>query len=295
VITYGLGTSDVPIFGDMHDAALAIVGGTLRAGELFLSDSHRRVLQLGGGLHHAMHARAAGFCVYNDVAALVAQLVANGKRVLYLDIDVHHGDGVQWIHYADDRVMTLSLHESGMYLFPGTGFVDEVGSGDGEGYSLNIPLEPGTGHESYLEVFSSIVPEAVARFSPDVVVLETGADAHVADPLAHLALTTETYIELFRRIIELADTHAEGRLIATLGGGYDIDATVRVWTLLLLSLSESALPEELPREWRDSWRIRKGIRLSPELRDEVAGRETPADIHGRNLNTVSDLRSRLGW
>ncbi|MFQ5569790.1 MAG: acetoin utilization protein AcuC [Rhodothermales bacterium] len=264
---HGLGTTDVPVFAGMDEVSRRLVGGTLHAARLIASGQARRVLQLGGGLHHAQRALASGFCVYNDLAVAIHYLRQQGLRVAYLDIDVHHGDGVQSIHYTDRDVLTISLHESGRYLFPGTGNVHELGEDDGKGFKLNVPLEPFTEGDSYLETFERVVPHALSMVQPDVLVVQCGADAHAADPLAHLLLTSYTYEQLFRRILALADEHTQGRAVLTLGGGYDLDATVRVWAMLALLVQGCDLPDPLPADWRARWEQRLGHPLTPTLHD----------------------------
>lgn len=264
---FGLQTPDVPIFDGMDEATRTIVGGTVHAARMTASGEAQHVLQLGGGLHHAQHALASGFCVYNDPAIAIHHLRDQGLRVAYLDIDVHHGDGVQALMYDDREVMTISLHESGRYLFPGTGFVHELGETDGKGFKLNVPLEPFTEDASYLEAFERVVPHALSWFQPDVLVVECGADAHAADPLAHLLLTSHAYETLFRRIMELADTLCDGRLVLHLGGGYDLDATIRVWAILALLVQNIDLPTALPAPWLERWQQRLGHPLTPTLHD----------------------------
>jgi acetoin utilization protein AcuC len=251
----------------MDAATRALVGGTLHAAQMVIAGDARRVLQLGGGLHHAQHGLASGFCVYNDPALAIQHLREAGLRVAYLDIDVHHGDGVQGFFYDTPDVMTISLHESGRYLFPGTGFVHELGQGDGAGYSLNVPLEPYTYDASYLDVFERVVPHALVWFQPDVLVVECGVDAHAADPLAHILLTSHAYEKLFRRILALADAFTEGRLVLHLGGGYNLDATVRVWAMLALLFQGRDLPDRLPAAWLDRWQPRLHYPLTSTLHD----------------------------
>lgn len=264
---YGLGTPDVPVFSGMGAAARHVVGGTLQAARMVASGEAKRVLQLGGGLHHAQHERAAGFCIYNDLSVAIHHLTTAGLRVAYIDIDVHHGDGVQALHYAAPNVLTLSLHQSGRYFYPGTGDIDELGEAGGRGFKLNVPLEARTGDASYLEVFEMVVPHALSWFGPDVLVVQCGADAHFGDPLADLLLSTHAYETIFRRLLELADEHTSGRAVFTLGGGYELDATVRVWALLYLILQDLPLPEHLPRVWLDRWSERLRCRLTPTLHD----------------------------
>ena len=291
---YGLGTGDTPVFPGMDRAARILVGGTLEGARRILA-GERRVLQLGGGLHHAQHDRASGFCVYNDLSVAIRHLVRSGLRVAYLDLDVHHGDGVQWIHYEEREVLTLSLHESGRYLFPGTGQVYELGRGEGLGRKLNLPLEPFTEDEGYLEVFEALVPWALRAFRPDVLVVQAGADAHFLDPLADLLLTTRAYERLFRRVLEYAEAYAGGRVLFTLGGGYSLDAAVRVWALLYHLFHGLPLPGRLPEGWREHWEARLGQPLTPTLHDpegaypEVPRRREIAAYNRRTLERLMEL------
>ncbi len=271
---YGLDTGDVPVFEDMDAATRGLVGGTLHGARLIATEEAPRVLQLGGGLHHAHSGRASGFCVYNDLSVAIDALRAQDLRVAYVDIDVHHGDGVQALHYDDPGVLTISLHESGRYLFPGSGNVDEIGEGEGEGTALNVPLAPHTQADSYREVFDRVVPYAFKQFGPDVIVAQCGADAHFRDPLADLLLTSHTYEYLFRTLLSLAEDHTDGRLLCTLGGGYHLDAVVRVWTLLALIMQDRDLPSDLPSAWQDRWRGHLDDDLTPTLHDPAPSFDT---------------------
>ncbi len=250
---YGLDTQDTPAFPGMDEATKWLVGGTLSGARLLAEGTERRVLHLGGGLHHARRSFASGFCIFNDLAIAILHLANRGFRVAYLDIDVHHGDGVQQILYEDDRVLTLSLHESGQYLFPGTGEIRELGAGSARGLKLNLPLEPFTEGASYLEVLDLVTPPALRRFGPSVLVVQAGADAHFDDPLADLMLTTRDYAEIYRRILEWADLFTEGRVLFTLGGGYSFRSAPRVWAVLYLLLYGLPLPHELPAAWLSRW------------------------------------------
>ncbi len=250
---FGLGTPDNPSFPGMDEAARWHVGGTLHGARLICDQGEKVVLQLGGGLHHARRNCASGFCIYNDPAIAINYLTRQGLWVAYLDIDVHHCDGVQQILYEDMRVMTISLHESGRYLFPGAGDIHELGAGTGRGLKLNVPLEPFTEGESYLEAFEAVVPAALSQFRPGVLVVQAGADAHYDDPLADLMLTTRDYEKIFRRILELAETFTSGRVLFTLGGGYSLRAVPRVWALLYLIIHNLPVPRDLPPAWRDKW------------------------------------------
>lgn len=289
---FGLGTPDNPIFPGMDLAARWLVGGTLHGARLLMAGQERRVLQLGGGLHHAQRNHAAGFCLYNDLAVAIQAFVAHGWRVAYLDIDLHHGDGVQDLFYGNDRVLTLSLHESGHYLYPGTGHIQDLGSGSARGLSVNIPLEPFTEGGDYLEAFDAVVPRALAWFAPDVLVVQAGADAHFADPLGDLALTTQAFQALYQRIFELADTQARGRVLLTLGGGYEAQVVARVWAILYLTCFGLPMPERLPDAWLNRWRPLLGPEIGRELHDPASALP---DLPGREARTRRnrDVVSRL--
>jgi acetoin utilization protein AcuC len=302
---WGLGTEDNPIFPGMHEATSLVVGGTLRAAELVMSGEVTRAFNIAGGLHHAHRDRASGFCIYDDLAAAIAWIrEAHGARVMYIDYDAHHGDGVQGIFYDDPNVLTLSLHETGRYLFPGTGFVDELGDGEGFGYSLNVPLEPFTEDDSWIDIYQHLLPEVAEAFRPDVIVLQNGCDGHVLDPLTHLRATTRLYEETVRITCEVAERHCAGRIIGTGGGGYDIWRVVpRAWALVWAGLSGQQAPDAVPREWIEQWQGESPDLLPLRLRDEP-GSHTPvprrAEIEAANRHTFETLRRQAfphlrGW
>jgi hypothetical protein len=208
----------------------------------------------GGGLHHAMPDRASGFCIYDDPALAIAWARRAGWRVLYVDLDVHHGDGVQAIHYADPGVLTISFHESGDYLFPGTGSPDELGVGTAAGTAVNVPLEPWTGERAWLRAVESVVPPLAAAFAPDIVVSQHGADSHAWDPLAHLRVTTTAMGSAARLVDRIAHRRARGCWLATGGGGYDVYRVVpRAWALTWLAAAHREAPAETPPAWRERW------------------------------------------
>jgi len=245
---------DTPAFPGMHEAAAAVAGGSLRAVEAILRGDVEHAYHPGGGLHHALHDRASGFCIYDDPALAIARARRDGLRVLYLDFDVHHGDGVQALHWDDPGVMTVSIHESGRYLFPGTGFAGELGQGRAAGTSVNVPLEPFTGEQAWLDAVRSIVPPLAGAFGPDLIVSQHGADAHAWDPLAHLRVTTTAMGQAARLVDALAHRHASGRWLATGGGGYDVYRVVpRAWALTWLAGAHREVPAELPAPWRERW------------------------------------------
>jgi len=249
----GLGTPDNPIVAGMAEAARWLVGGTLHGARLIAAGEADLVLQLGGGFHHARRRLASGFCLYNDLAVAIRHLVAVGMHVAYIDIDVHHGDGVQEIFYADEHVLTLSLHESGEYLFPGMGWPHELGQGMGRGLKLNVPLEPFTEGGSYLEALEKVSEPAFDFFRPDVLVVQAGADAHHLDTMADLMLTTQDFERVIGTIMRLAERYTRGRALFTLGGGYSLQATPRVWAILYLVLHGLPIPAALPAAWLERW------------------------------------------
>ena len=220
----------------MHEAAAAVAGGSLRAMDAILRGDVEHAFHPGGGLHHAMPSRAAGFCIYNDVALAVARARAAGLRVMYIDLDVHHGDGVEAIHAADPGVLTVSIHESGRYLFPGTGFAWEHGEGEAAGTVVNVPLEPGTSDLTWLNAVSTLLPELAAAFVPEIIVSQHGCDTHATDPLAHLDVTTTSMGRAARLVDRLAHESTGGRWLATGGGGYGVYRVVpRAWAHVWLA------------------------------------------------------------
>lgn len=225
-LRFGLGTPDCPIFHGMYDYIRLAAGGTVTGARMLLAGQAGIAFNPSGGFHHAQRANAAGFCFINDVV-LAAQLLADaGKRVLFLDIDVHHCDGVQDAFYDRSDVMTVSLHESGRTLFPGTGFEDEIGTGEGRGYCVNVPLPVGMYDEAYERAFHSVVLPVIRKFDPDVFILELGMDALAGDPLAHLHLTNNVLADIVQQIVDF-----ERPILATGGGGYNVANTVRGWSL----------------------------------------------------------------
>ena len=222
----GIGTPDCPIFGDVYDYAVLACGATITATNLILSGDIELAFNPSGGYHHAGPELAAGFCYINDVAIACLILAEAGKRVLYLDIDVHHGDGVQNAFYDRNDVMTISFHESGKTLFPGTGFENEIGTGPGKGYCINVPLPTGTYDQAYMKAFDAITPPLIDAYKPDIIVFELGADALAGDPLAHLQLTNNTYADIINVLLNFNIP-----ILMTGGGGYNIENTVRAWAL----------------------------------------------------------------
>lgn len=287
----GIGPGDTPAFPDMHEASAAVAGGSLRAMEAILGGEVEHAFHPGGGLHHAMRARAAGFCVYDDPALAVARARRDGLRVMYIDLDTHHGDGVQAIHWDDPGVLTVSIHETGATLFPGTGFQDEVGGPGAEGTKVNLPLDPGTGELGWLPALELVLPALAEAFRPEVIVSQHGADAHAFDPLAHLMVTTTAMGAAARLVDRLAHEHAHGRWLSTGGGGYDVYRVVpRTWSHVWLAASHREAPAETPPEWRRRWAAdaeRYGQSPPPETFDDPPN----AGLPYRDAQAAADARA----
>ncbi len=266
---YGLGTGDNPVFPAMHEASALATGATVQAARAVWQGDAEHAINLAGGLHHAMPDRASGFCVYDDPAVAIAWLLAHGAaKVAYVDIDVHHGDGVQQAFYADPRVLTVSLHESGRFLFPGTGFTEEVGADDGRGTSVNLPLAPGSGDAQFMRAFDAVVPPVLRAFRPRILVTQLGCDTHHDDPLAHLEVTLGGQRHAYSALHALAHELCGGRWVATGGGGYAVyDVVPRAWTHALAELTGAPVGGPTPLAWREEVRERSG-HLGPASLDE---------------------------
>ncbi len=266
-LRYGFGEEDTPALPGMHEAASLIAGGTLVAlsavmglpeGGTFSARDERplHVFHPAGGWHHAWAERASGFCIYNDISIAIAHVIRSCEaKVLYIDFDVHHGDGVERSFYDEPRVMKVSFHETGRYLFPGTGDILELGRGLGRGYSINVPLEPFTEDQSFTAAMNALLPPLVLSFAPDVIISMHGCDTHSWDPLAHLELTLRGIAEQMKLTHQLAHAYCQGRWVALGGGGYDPYRIVpRAWGMLWAEMSGQPLPAQLPQEWVARWR-----------------------------------------
>lgn len=241
---------DTPAFAGMHEAAVAVCGASVTAAMEVWEGRATRVFSAAGGLHHAFANKANGFCIYNDAAvAIRALLEAGAERVAYVDVDVHHGDGTQFIFYDDPRVLTCSVHESGRYLFPGTGALDERGVGAGVGTSVNIPLPAFAGDGPYMRAIEEVIVPVVRDFEPDIIVTQDGVDPHHQDPLAHLQVRMATFPRLWRVLHDMADDITDGRWIALGGGGYNVDVLPRAWALLFAEMTATVLPADVPGDW----------------------------------------------
>ena len=272
-IKHGLGTMDDPVFDGMHEASALVAGGTLAAARAVWEGVALHAGNIAGGLHHAMRASASGFCVYNDPAIAIAWLLAAGAtRIAYVDVDVHHGDGVQAAFYDDPRVLTISLHEHPATLFPGTGWPSETGGPDADGYAVNVALPGGTPDAGWLRAFHAIVPPLVRAFGPQLLVSQHGCDTHWMDPLANLRLTVDGQRAAHAAIHQLAHEAADGRWLLTGGGGYELVQVVpRTWTHLLSEAAGRPIDPETatPDEWRAYTKQRTG-RDAPEHMTERA-------------------------
>jgi acetoin utilization protein AcuC len=241
---FGLGPGDNPVFRGLFDWSRLVAGASLQAALMVEIGEADRAFSIAGGLHHALAARASGFCYVNDPVIAIMALLKRGRKVAYVDIDSHHGDGVQEAFYSSDRVLTISLHETGRTLFPGTGFEEEVGEGAGRGFSLNVPLPPFSDDELFLLAFDSIVPEAVGKFRPDVVVSQLGVDTFRSDPLTHLNYTTNGFCEAVEKIGSLSP-----KWVALGGGGYDIANVARAWTLAWGIMNDADIADEVSEDF----------------------------------------------
>ncbi|MGA9749198.1 MAG: acetoin utilization protein AcuC [Nocardioides sp.] len=251
---FGLGSEDNPTFAGMHEASAHVVGATVEACRRVWQGDAMHAANVSGGLHHALPGRASGFCVYNDIAVGIRWLLDQGaERVVYVDVDVHHGDGVEQIFYDDPRVLTISLHETGQMLFPGTGFPTDTGGPGAEGSAANLALPPGTADAGWLRAFHAFVPPLVREFKPDVMVTQHGCDSHIEDPLAHLMLTVDGQRASYLALHDLAHEVCGGKWVATGGGGYAVvDVVPRAWAHLLAIVGGHPLDPQTPTP--DGWR-----------------------------------------
>ncbi|MFB6635112.1 acetoin utilization protein AcuC [Streptomyces sp. NPDC056362] len=287
---YGLGTVDDPAFSGMHEVSALIAGQSVGAAEAVWRGEAAHAVNFAGGLHHAMPGAASGFCIYNDASLAIARLLELGaERVAYVDVDVHHGDGVQAAFWEDPRVLTVSLHEHPRTLFPQTGWPEETGApGAGEGGAVNVALPAGTGDAGWLRAFHAVVPELLADFRPQVLVTQHGADTHFEDPLAHLAVSLDAQRAVQEACHELAHEHAEGRWVALGGGGYAVvDVVPRSWTHLVGIAAHAPVDPAsvIPESWRDEVYARTRQRGPARMTDgrwpvgfrDWAGGYDPAD------------------
>jgi len=244
LFAHGLGTGDNPVFPDVYDWGMSVAGGSIDGAKAILDGRAQRAFNMCGGLHHAMPSRASGFCHINDSVLAIHELLKAGKRVAYVDIDAHHGDGVEHAFYTRSDVLTISIHQSGYTIFPGSGFVEDTGSGEGEGFAINVPLTPGAGDEAYDRSMEEVVLPALEAFAPDVLTTQLGADAIGGDAVANLQLSLRCFERCVERFRQLGLPW-----LAFGGGGYDVGNVVRAWTLAWARMVEADLPDEIPGSW----------------------------------------------
>jgi acetoin utilization protein AcuC len=277
-LRWGLGTGDVPVFPQMHEASALITGASVQAAQAVWEGTAQHAVNISGGLHHAMRERASGFCVYDDPAVAIAWLLAAGAtRVAYVDVDVHHGDGVEAAFYDDPRVMTISLHESGRTLFPGTGWPDQCGHGGSLGTNVNVALPAGTGDAGWLRAFHAVVPPVLRAFAPQVLVTQHGCDTHELDPLAHLLMTVDGQRATYAALHALAHELCGGRWVVTGGGGYEpVQVVPRAWTHLLAEVvGGGPVDGATPDDWRAAATERGGEDAPASLTDGGSTAYTP--------------------
>lgn len=270
---WGLGTEDTPAFRGIHEASARMAGASLIAAESLLSGRALHAVNFAGGLHHARRGRASGFCIYNDAAAAIQRLLDGGvSKVLYIDVDAHHGDGTESIFWDDPRVLTISLHETGMRLFPGTGFANEIGGPDAQGTAVNVALPASTGDGGWLRAFHAVVPQLAEAFAPEAIVSQHGCDGHFLDPLSHLGISVDAQRQAAISIRGLAEQYCEGRWLATGGGGYSLTNVVpRAWSHLIAVATGAPVPlsAPVPEPWREYVETRYGVTAPLLMGDDV--------------------------
>jgi acetoin utilization protein AcuC len=288
LFAHGLGTPDNPVFPGVYEWAMQVAGASIQCAEEILDGRAHRAFNPAGGLHHAMPSRASGFCHVNDAALAIHRLAAAGRRVAYVDIDAHHGDGVQEAFYRRADVLTISVHQSGQTIFPGTGFVGEIGREAGTGYSINVPLLPGAADDLYARAFDEAILPALDLFEPDVIVTQLGADAILGDLVANLRMS----LRQFERAVE-GFRGLNRPWLALGGGGYDVGNVVRAWTLAWSVIADrSPLPDELPPEWTTTAGTH-GIFVSSLRGSIMQTPSTPDHIHHDFDRTIAELRERV--
>jgi len=293
---YGLGTIECPVFPDLHFSASTIVGGMLNATKRVIDGETKTEFVILAGMHHAHAAEANGFCYYNDcVIALKEALKRGVKRILYLDTDIHHPNGVQEAFYSDSSVLKISFHLASAFIEPSTGEIEEIGEGDGQGFNINLPFYPSTRDQAYLDAFERIVPPIWEEFNPELVIWECGTDAHFADPIGELLLTTDSFAALGNRVGILAENLLFGLVVAG-GGGYNPEATARCWTVLLAELIDHRLPEVCPTEWNEFCKLQFNIRSNETYHDrplKPCDPERAIAVAKSNSGYISDLLEKI--
>ncbi len=294
---HGLGSDDVPAFAGMHAAAARVVQGTTDLAAAVWRGEIEHGVNFCGGLHHAQADQASGFCVYNDIAVAISWLLDQGaQRVAYVDVDVHHGDGVEQIFWNDPRVLTISVHESGQALFPGTGFAEEVGGPDAQGRAINLPLPAGTSDSGWLRACRELIPALLRGFGPEILITQHGCDTHSLDPLAHFAVSIEAQVEMQKLLHELSHELCSGRWLATGGGGYDVvDVVPRSWAHLVAVAAHRpiALHEPVPAGWTAAVQALVG-RPGPRLMGDAVQRAEPsAQINAEITAAIAKTQAQV--
>jgi len=288
-----LDTGDTPAFKGCYEATSLVVGASLKACELVMKEGFSHAFNPSGGLHHAHPDRASGFCIFNDPAISIGYLKSKFgvKKLVYLDIDAHHGDGVMYGFYEDPGVLDIDFHESGRFLFPGTGFPDETGAHEGVGFKVNVPLPPGTCDEAYLKAFHEVVPSMVEEFKPEIILVQCGADGHMDDRLAHLRLSTEAYREVVMEMHRLAHQLCNGRLLIFGGGGYTLANVPRVWALAFATLAGLSSDDVIPGEWAKEFSALTGEDPPQKFQDSPTLDEPETFVEVERV--LVELRSQL--
>jgi acetoin utilization protein AcuC len=292
-----LDMGDTPVFKGCYEASALATGASLTAVDSVMSGQVAHAINIAGGLHHAHPDRASGFCIFNDPAICIAHLKKKYglERILYLDVDAHHGDGVMYGFYSDPAVLDIDFHEDGHHLFPGTGFVKEVGADKAVGLKVNVPLSPFAGDDTYIGLFEKIVPAAVSKYRPQILLLQCGADSHANDLLAHLQITTKTYRKVVEAVHRMAHETADSRLVVFGGGGYNIANVARTWTAAACVLANFESPKVTPPEWRKMFEALVGERAPESMySDSEAPREASPDLaKSQAAKVFNDLKTRI--
>jgi acetoin utilization protein AcuC len=292
-----LDMGDTPAFKGCYEASALATGASLTAIDSVMSGKVAHAINIAGGLHHAHPDRASGFCIFNDPAISIAHLKKKYglERILYLDVDAHHGDGVMYGFYSDPGVLDIDLHEDGRHLFPGTGSTHEVGEGKAVGLKINVPLSPFADDETYLELFKKIVPPVVSKYRPQMLLLQCGADSHANDLLAHLQITTRTYREVVKAVHTMAHEVADGRMVIFGGGGYNVANVARTWTAAACVLANYQSPKTTPNSWRKMFEALVGEKAPEHMdSDDEANPELSQDLaKGRTGEILQDLKRRI--
>jgi len=282
LFVHGLTSSDNPVFPDVYEWGMSVAGASIRCAREVLTGQAGRAFNMSGGLHHAMPSRASGFCHINDGVLAIQELVRHGRRVAYVDIDAHHGDGVQHAFYESPDVLTISIHQTGHTIFPGTGFADEIGKGAGRGYAINVPLLPGAGDEAYERAFEGAILPAIEAFGPDALVTQLGADAILGDVVANLRMSLRQFE---RCVVRLRDLGLPW--VALGGGGYDVGNVVRAWTMAWAVMCDHEAPNEVPQPWMTG-ASQYGVAIS-SLRGDVGKTPTPDAVLSDLDRTIESL------